>query len=141
MIKDLFVDIFSKYSSIGERLTAIFLLLLFTVLVGLIIWLASIFINELEVKPTKTTTVTVTETVIVPPHMVPTTHYIGKTMVITYVYMPRSYEIKFVIDNQKLSLEVNYSFFTGIKSGDIVIVHYGKGRLNGKIVQVSVEKK
>lgn len=126
MIRDTLNDIFSPYSSFGDRCIAALMALLMLAAVGLVLLLGSVLVDSVGVTPTKTTTTVVEAKRVVPAHTSPLMG--GK--VILLQYHRESYRLHFKIDGEEVSLAVKKEFFADINVGDRIEVDYGFGRFS-----------
>jgi hypothetical protein len=126
MIKDILNDIFSPYSSFGDKCLAALIALLMLVGVGLLGLLAFILVDSVGITPTKTTVTVVEEKQVVPP----TTYILMAGKIFIPQHHPKSYRLHFKIDGEEVSLTVEKKFFDDIKVGDKIEVDYGFGRLS-----------
>ena len=126
MIRGILRDIFSRYSSFGDRCLAALIALLMLAGVGLLGLLAFILVDSVGITPSKTVITLVEAKQVVPAHT--TTILVGK--VIVPQYHPESYRVHFKIDEEEISPTVEKKFFDDINVGDKIEVDYGYGRLS-----------
>lgn len=126
MFRDILSDIFSCYSSFGDRCMAAFLALLMLTVVGLLGLLAFTFVDSVGITSTKTTIATVEVKRVVPAYT--TIILVGKVTVPQY--HPESYRLHFKIDGENISFTVERKFFDDVNVGDGIEVDYGFGRLS-----------
>ena len=126
MIRDMLSDVFSRYSSFGDRCLAALMALLMLAAVGLVVLLGFVLVDSVGITPTKTTITVVEVKEVVPAHI--TTILVGK--VIVPQYRPESYRLHFKIDGEEVSPEVKKQFFDDVNVGDRIEVDYGFGRLS-----------
>lgn len=126
MIRDILSDIFSPYSSFGERCLAVIIALVILIVVGLLGLLAFTIVDSVGVSPTKTAVTMIEDKHIVPAY----TTIIMAGKVPTPQFHPESYQIHFKIDGEKISSSVKKNFFDDVNVGDKIKVDYGFGRLS-----------
>ncbi len=131
----LFSDIFSPYSTFGERFRAFVILLVEIVVIGLLVFVAFCLIDSVAITPTKTTTTTIEAKQITPAHT--TMIMAGKVMVPQYY--PESYQLLFEIKGEEISSSVEKEFFDCVVTNDKIEVDYGFGRLSGLCVPVTIK--
>ncbi len=138
MIKDMLSDIFSPFSSFGEKCMSALMMLLMILVAGLLGWLIFILVNSVGITPTKTAITVVESKQVVPAHT--TTMFVmsGKVMVPITTYHPESYKLHFKIDVKDLESTVEKEFFDSVKTDEKIEVDYGFGRLNGSYEPVRI---
>lgn len=126
MIGDILDNIFSPYSSFGERCLAAFIVLTVLLAIGLVGLLVCMLVDSVGIAPTKTTVATVEAKQVIPAHT--TTMLVGKIMVPQF--HPESYRLHFKIDGYKISPTVEKKIFDEVNVGERIEVDYGFGRLS-----------
>lgn len=126
MIRDIVSDIFSPYSSFGDKCLTALIALLMLAAVGLVLLLGFILVDSVGITPVKTATTVVEMKQIVPAYTM--TILVGK--VIVPQFHPESYRLHFKIDGEELSPTVEKEFFDEVNVGGKIEVDYGFGRLS-----------
>ncbi len=126
MIREILSDIFSPYSSLGERCWATLIVLLVLVIVGLFCYLGFTFVDSAAITPTRMTVTVVDVKEVVPAY---TTIIMVRNVTIPE-YNPESYRLHFKLDGEKVSSSVEKKLFEEINVGDRIEVVYGFGRLS-----------
>jgi hypothetical protein len=135
MFKELFYEIFSPYSTFGERSLALFILLLIIFMVGLLAIVGFNIADSTAITPTKTvvTTIELKQT----KNAYTTMVMAGKVMVSQY--HPESYLLHFKIDGEEISSNVDKKFFDSVTKNDKIEVNYGFGRMSHSCVPVTIK--
>lgn len=128
MIRGILDDIFSPYSSFGDRFFAALIALFIIGLVGL---LSFFLIDSVSITSTKTVVTVVEAKQVVPAHTTTTMVMIGKILHPIITHHPESYYLHFKIDDEELDSGVEKEFFDTVDVGERIEVDYGFGRLSG----------
>lgn len=126
MIRDILSDIFSPYSSFGNRCLVALIALLMLATVVIMGLLGFTIVDSVGITPTKTAVTVVEVKKIVPVH----TTIIPAGKAIVPQYHPESYRLHFKIDGEEVSLTVEKKFFDDVNVGNRIEVDYGFGRLS-----------
>src|SRR3989344_5300182 len=100
MIRDMLSDVFSRYSSFGDKCLAALMALLMLAAVGLVVLLGFVLVDLVGITPTKTTITVVELKQVVPAHT--TISLVGKVTTVLQ-YHPESYRLHFKIDGEEVS--------------------------------------
>jgi hypothetical protein len=138
MFRDLLRDIFSQYSTIGERCLALFILIITLVTVGGLMFLVFYFVDSVGIKATKTTTTIIESKEMIPSHSTTTFVMSGKVMIPIKTSYPESYELRFEINGTKCKATVKKEFFDGISVEEKIEVDYGFRRLTKSYEPVTI---
>lgn len=129
-------DLFSRYSSFGDRITGVIATLMLLAIMMLVGTLVFRLVDEVGVGPTETAITAVDSKQIRPAYS--STILVGK--VIVPRHHPQAYFISFKISGTEVSASVTEEFFSTINVGDHIMVDYGSTRLSHSHESVNIKK-
>lgn len=131
MIRDLSETIFSRRSSLVEKLCAIITAFFLLACAALFAFMIFDFFNSEGLKATKTAITVIELKQVVPAHSSTITIVAGKVIFPQTTHHPESYRIHYSIDGKKLDSSVSKVFFDNVKIGSKIEVDYATTRLDG----------
>lgn len=139
MFRNLMHELFSPFSSFGDRCEAAFKVLLMLVVVAAFGGIVFIVVNSVGITPTKTMITEVESKRIIPAYTTTVFMMTGKIMLPVVTHHPESYCLHFKIDNRELESTVKKEFFKNLSVGDKIEVYYGFKRLSDSYVPMKIK--